>query len=147
GQDIAQLFHGTTVATNTLVQERGARVALITTAGFRDVLEIGRGGRKEIYNLRYAPPAPLVSKDLRFEALERLDSSGAVLHPLSEDSVAQVIAQVRQSGVEAVAICLLHAYANPVHELELAAAIAEELPEVMVTVSHEAASEWREFER
>jgi N-methylhydantoinase A len=147
GTDVAQLFHGATVAINALVQEQGARVALVTTAGFRDVLAIGRGGRQQIYNLRFAPAPPLVPRDLRLEVTERLDASGNILTPLDPESVDTVTAQIDASGAEAVAICLLHAYVNPTHELAVAAAIRTALPHVLVTMSHQVASEWHEYER
>ncbi|OUZ12419.1 hypothetical protein BHE97_01500 [Aeromicrobium sp. PE09-221] len=147
GADVSQLFHGTTVAINALVQERGARVALVTTAGFRDVLEIGRGGRPEIYNLRFRAPAPLVPRARRLEVAERLDASGKVLQPLDGESIATTVAQLREADPQAVAICLLHAYVNPMHELELAKALRAAFPEVPITMSHQVASEWHEFER
>ncbi|MEQ6898783.1 hydantoinase/oxoprolinase family protein [Microbacterium sp. KR10-403] len=147
GADIVQLFHGTTVAINALVQERGAKVALVTTAGFRDVLEIGRGGRPQIYNLRFAPTPPLVAREFRFEIAERLTASGDVLQPLTAGAVNELIEQLRESGADAVAICLLHAYSNPQHELALGDAIRNSLPGTRLTLSHQVASEWHEFER
>ncbi|WP_168588382.1 hydantoinase/oxoprolinase family protein [Saccharopolyspora sp. ASAGF58] len=147
GITISQLFHGTTVAINAVVQERGARVGLVTTAGFRDVLELGRGARPEVYNYRYAPPAPLVPRHLRLEVTERILPTGEVLMPLAIDEVDAIAATLKESDVEAVAVCLLHAYANPAHEQALVEALRASLPGVAVTASHEIASEWHEFER
>lgn len=145
--EVSQVFHGTTVAINALVQEKGADVALITTAGFRDVLEIGRGGRPEIYNLRHAPVSPLVARSLRLEVSERMDVSGQVLEPLDSSSVDAALDSIRNCGANSVAICLLHAYANPEHEIAVAAEIHRVLPHVRTTMSHQVVSEWHEFER
>ena len=118
---VAALIHGTTLATNALIERKGARTGLLTTAGFRDALEIGREGRYDMYDLFIDPPAPLVPRHLRLEVRERLYADGSVLTPLDAASAREAIAALLAQGVEAIAISLLHAYRNPAHELELAA--------------------------
>ncbi len=145
--DVHQLFHGTTVAINAVLQERGARVGLLTTAGFRDVLAIGRGNRPEIYNFLYRGPQPLVPRHLRREVPERLAADGSILTRLDLDAVDRESDVLVSHGVEAIAICFLHAYANPTHEAAAAERIRERHPAVTVTASHEIATEWREYER
>jgi N-methylhydantoinase A len=145
--EIERLFHGTTAGINAVIQARGAKVGLITTAGFRDVLEIGRGSRPEIYDALYLPPKPLVPRYLRREVPERLKADGSVILPLDEAALDREVDYLVEQGVEAVAICFLHAYANPKHEQQAAARVRERHPELSVTASHEVATEWREFER
>jgi N-methylhydantoinase A len=145
--DIDLLFHGATVAINAVVQERGARVGLITTQGFRDVLAIGRGARPQIYNLFYAPPEPLVPRYLRREVPERLLVTGEVLLPLDLDALDREVAFLLAQGVEAIAICFLHAYVNPAHERAAIAHIRERHPNLPLTTSSEVVTEWHEFER
>src|ERR671935_3176415 len=106
---VRAVVHGTTLATNALIERKGARTALLTTAGFRDALEIRHEGRYDMYDLFIDPPAPLVPRHLRREVLERLLPDGSVLHPLDEASARRVLAELVQDGVEAIAICLLHA--------------------------------------
>lgn len=145
--ELSMFIHGTTVALNTLVQERGAKTALLTTAGFRDVLELGRAGRPAIYDLRYQPAEPLVPRYLRREVTERTAPDGAVLVPLDLDAVRAEVEFLAAHGVEAVAICFLHAYANPAHEAAVAELVRAMLPGVSVTASSELVREWREYER
>ena len=145
--DIDLLFHGATVAINAVVQERGARVGLITTRGFRDVLALGRGARPQIYNLFYAPPEALVPRYLRREVPERLLVTGEVLLPLDIDALDGELDFLLAQGVEAIAICFLHAYGNPVHEREAVAHIRTRHPSLPVTASSEVVTEWHEFER
>ena len=111
--------HGSTVTINAVLERKGARTGLITTKGFRDVYEIGRGNRPEGYNLFFKRPVPLVPRDLRFEVDERLYASGEVLRPLDEASASAAISALRAAAVESVAVCLLHSYANPAHEEQL----------------------------
>jgi N-methylhydantoinase A len=144
---VAGLIHGTTLATNALIERKGAKTALLTTAGFRDALEIGREGRYDMYDLFIDPPAPLVPRHLRLEVTERLLADGSVLVPLDVDSVRAAIAALLAEGVEAVAISLLHAYRNPVHELAVAALVSELAPGLAVSRSSEIVPEIREFER
>ncbi len=111
--------HGSTVTINAVLERKGARTGLITTKGFRDVYEIGRGNRPEGYNLFFKRPVPLVPRDLRLEVDERLYATGEVLRPLDESSAKETIAALKAAGVESVAVCLLHAYANAEHEQRL----------------------------
>lgn len=146
--DIAQFAHGSTVATNALLTRRGAQAGLLTTAGFRDVMEIGTHDRiGNIYNILYRKPASPVPRRLVREVRERIDARGEVLHPIDlEDAWRQASALI-EMGVEGIAICLLHAYRNPAHEQALAALIRERAPGVSVFASHEVSPEFREFER
>jgi N-methylhydantoinase A len=144
---VRAVVHGTTLATNALIERKGARTALLTTAGFRDALEIGREGRYDMYDLFIDPPPPLVPRHLRREVSERLLADGSVLRPLDEDAARRVIADLAAAGAEAVAICLLHAYVNPVHERRLAALVREVAPGLPVACSSEVVPEIREYER
>ncbi len=145
--DLEMIIHGSTTAMNTILQERGARVGLITTQGFRDVLELGRGNRPEVYNLRYKPPKPLVPRYLRFEVPERLNYEGKVVHPLDEDATREVVRKLKSHGVKGIAICFLHAYANPAHERRVGEICREVYPEAHVAISSDITGEFREFER
>ncbi len=145
---IEDLGHGSTVATNAVLERKGASVAFIATAGFRDLLFMQRHDRRNIYDLFYAKPAPPVRRKDCFEAPERLRADGTVETPLDETKVsAELIPALKEGGYRAVAICLLNAYANPDHEKQLAAMIGAALPGVLVTCSHQVAREFREFER
>jgi N-methylhydantoinase A len=145
---VSRAIHGSTLVINTILQESGARSGLITTNGFRDVLEIGRGNRTDIYDFFWSAPAPLIPRHLRRQVQERIGFDGGVVEPLD---VAEVLDQARflveEGGVEVIAICFLHAYANPEHELTAAKEIRAAYPGIYVTASHEVAAEWREFER
>lgn len=145
--DIDLLFHGATVAINAVVQGRGARVGLITTQGFRDVLAIGRGARPQIYNLFYAPPEPLVPRYLRREVPERLLVTGEVILPLDHAALDREVDFLLAQGVEAIAICFLHAYTNPAHEREAVSHIRARYPNLPLTASSTVVTEWHEFER
>jgi len=145
--DVRSLIHGTTLATNALIERKGARTGLLTTAGFRDAVEIGREGRYDMYDLFIDQPAPLVPRHLRLEVKERIMADGSVLTPLDESTARAAITKLKDAGVEAVAICLLHAYRNPAHERALAALCAELLPAVPVSCSSEVVPEIREYER
>ncbi len=144
---IAEFIHGTTVVINAVTERRGAPTALVTTSGFRDVLEIGRANRPDLYNLAYAKPVPFVPRHLRFEVTERMTYLGTVVQPVCDAEVATVASQIAARHVEAVAVCLLHAWANPAHELQLAAALRTALPGICVVASHEVSGQWREYER
>jgi N-methylhydantoinase A len=146
-QSIDAFIHGTTVVINAVTERRGAATALVTTRGFRDVLEIGRANRPDLYNLAYAKPVPFVPRHLRFEVGERMTHLGAVAEPLSEADVDLVALQIASASVAAVAICLLHSWANSEHEQRLASALRERLPGVAVVASHEISGQWREYER
>ncbi|MFE1598992.1 hydantoinase/oxoprolinase family protein [Methylobacterium sp. ID0610] len=145
---VTDLVHGSTVATNAILERKGAAVAFVTTRGFRDVLFFQRHGRRNIYDLRYAKPAPPLRRKDCFEVTERLDASGAVVTPLDEAEIlASLVPALAAGGYGAVAICLLSAYAAPVHEARLRDLLAERLPGVRIACSHEIAREFREFER
>src|SRR5476649_1249188 len=145
---IEDLGHGSTVATNAVLERKGASVAFIATQGFRDLLFMQRHDRRNIYDLFYAKPAPPVRRKDCFEAAERLRADGTMETPLDESKVrAELLPVLKAGGYRAVAICLLNAYANPVHEKRLAALIAEALPDLLVTCSHQVAREFREYER
>ncbi|MGE0700711.1 MAG: hydantoinase/oxoprolinase family protein [Hyphomicrobiaceae bacterium] len=145
--DVVSFGHGTTVATNALIQGRGARTGLLTTDGFRDLLEIGRQRRPHLYDLQCDKPPLLVPRDLRKEVPERMRHDGRVEKPLDEAAVRRVAGELKAAGVEAVAVMLLYAYLDPRHEARVRAILAEELPDAFITASHEVAPEFREFER
>ncbi|WP_440465672.1 hydantoinase/oxoprolinase family protein [Pseudomonas sp. YH-1] len=145
--DIAFFAHGSTVVINTLTERKGVKTALITTRGFRDVLEIARGNAPDIFNPRYQKPPPFVARQLRLEISERLNHRGEVLTPLALEELPGLLEPLRQAEVQAIAICLLHAYRNPEHEQRLVAAIHEYWPEVAVIASHQVSRAWREYER
>ena len=144
---IIELIHGTTVATNAIIERRGARTGLITTEGFRDLLEIGRLRLAKLYDMDQERPPPLVRRRWRFEVEERLDHRGGVRRPLDSASIDRAIAALAAENLEAIAVCLIHAYANPAHERAVAHAIRERLPGIYLTLSSEVLSEIREFER
>ena len=125
----AKLFlHGTTVAINTILERSGAKCALLTTQGFRDIYEIGRVNRPESYNLFFEKHTPLIDRDLRFEIMERMDSQGTVLIPLDEEQVLAVARNAVSQGVQAIAILFLHSYRNPAHEQRAKAIVEKEFP-------------------
>ncbi len=147
GAAVTYLGHGTTVATNAVIQGRGALTGLITTEGFRDVLEIGRQTRPSQFNLRVERATPLVSREHRLEVKERMTWQGDVQVALDEASVRRAAAQLRESGVASVAVSLINSYRNPAHERAVRDILAEELPDTFVTISTDIAPEYREFER
>src|SRR6476660_313296 len=145
--DASFFVHGSTVTINAVLERKGARTGLITTKGFRDVYEIGRGNRPEGYNLFFKRPVPLVPRDLRLEVDERLYATGELLKPLDEASALETIGMLKAASVESVAVCLLHSYANPVHEERLGQLLRQRFPEAYVSLSHEILREFREYER
>ncbi len=145
--EITRFLHGTTVTINALVQRRGARVGLITTRGFRDVLELGRGNRPSIYDWVWVPPEPLVPRSMRAEVRERMGPDGSEIESLDLDDLGRELEHLARADVEAIAVCFLHAYANPKHEHQARDAIARVLPRCHVTLSSEVAAEWHEYER
>ncbi len=145
--DASLFMHGSTIAINTMLERTGARTALITTEGFRDVYEIGRINRPDAYNLYFRKHDPLVRRSMRFEVRERMTAEGDVHVALDEAGVRDVCAKLRGLDVEAVAIMFLHSYRNPAHERRVKEIVAEELPGVFVSASHELSQEYREFER
>ena len=144
---VKDLTHGTTVVINALTERKGAKTGLITTKGFRDILEIGRGNRPDLFNFNFKKPEPFVPRYLRLEVRERLDYLGRETEPLNEDDVRACVEKFKAEGVEAIAVVYLHAYVNPDHEARTKALIQQLWPEVMVTASHEVSKEWREYER
>ncbi|MGE0769257.1 MAG: hydantoinase/oxoprolinase family protein [Hyphomicrobiaceae bacterium] len=144
---VVRVIHATTLFTNALIERRGAVTGLITTRGFRDTLEIGRERKYELYDIAIETPAPLVPRNLRLEVDERIAADGRVLTPLDRDGVRAAALQLVEAGATSLVVGFLHAYANPAHENEAAAIVAEAAPTIAVTRSHEVASEIREFER
>ena len=145
--DVAHVGHGTTVATNLVIERKGALTGLLTTRGFRDVLEIGRQTRPHLYDYSRCKPPPLVMREHRLELHERLNARGEVLQALDDPELERAIETLRRSGVGAVAVCLLHAYRNPQHERRVRAAIERLFPQAYISVSSEVLPEFREFER
>lgn len=145
--DIVHLVHGSTIVVNALIERNGARTALVTTKGFRDIYEIGRINRPDAFNLSFTKHRPLVPREMIFEVSERLRADGARAVPLDEDSVRAVALKLARLDVEAVAVVLLHAYRNPAHEQRVGEILREELPGRYVTLSHEISREYREYER
>ena len=143
----ADVVHGSTVATNALLQRRGAPTALVATAGFADVLEIGRQDRPDLYALVPQKPPPLVPRQWRFEVRERVGADGQVVMPLDEASLAEVVERVAAAGVESVAVCLLFSFLRPEHEQHVGAALRARLPGVHVSLSSDILPEYREYER
>ena len=144
---IAELIHGSTIAINTLIERKGAKTGLVVTRGTRDVYIIGRGNRPESYNLFFHKHRPLVSRQLTREVAERVLSSGEVDAPLQKASVVEACKALKATGVEAVAVCFLHSYANPEHERIAGAMIRKAMPDVYLSLSHDILREYREFER
>jgi len=144
---ISFIVHGTTVGLNAFLERKGTRVLLLMTAGARDAYSIARHDRKELYTLRYRKPERLVPRHDVFEVTERLRWDGSVDAEFDESSLAPLVDAVLREGIEAVAVCLLHAYVNPEHELRAREVLLRECPGLSVTLSHEIAREWREYER
>jgi 5-oxoprolinase (ATP-hydrolysing) len=146
-EDCRALVHGTTLVANAIIERRGAPTGLLTTRGFRDVLEMGREQRYDIYDLFLSYPEPLVPRRCRLEVSERIDRDGLVRQPLDEQETVETVGRLVAEGVRAVAICFLHAYRNPTHERQAAAAVRAAFPELALSLSSEVAPEIREFER
>ena len=147
GTDVSRFMHGTTVATNAILEGRGARTALITTGGFRDLLEIGRQKRPELYDLQADKPRTLISRDLRFEVGERLNYKGEVVRTIDPDEVAEVVKTLKEKGADSVAVMLLNAYLNPENEAEIKEIMEQQYPEAFLTVSSDLSKQFREYER
>lgn len=145
---IEDFAHGSTVATNAILERKGERVAFITTAGFRDMLLLQRQDRRNIYNLRYANPASVVSRESCFEVIERMLADGSIDTDLDETDLTQrLIPELKRGEYRAIAVCLLNAFSNPAHEKRVAAILTEYLPEATVTISTDVVNEFREYER
>ena len=146
-KSVVSLVHAFTVATNALLTGKGAKVALITTRGFRDVLEIARLRMPQLYNMDWDKPRPLVPRRLRFEIEERMDADGQVVQTLDAQSVIAAINRMRGQGVDSVAVCLLHSYINPAHEQAVMELLRQHAPELSISASHQVLPEIREYER
>ncbi len=144
---LAEVVHGTTLITNTLIERKGARTALVTTNGMRDMLDIGREWRYDIYDLDIVMPQPLVDSGCRVEVCERLDARGNILEPLMTDEMERVAVELKKLQIDSVAVSLLHSYINDVHEKQLRDKLQMALPGVAISISSELASEIKEFER
>jgi N-methylhydantoinase A len=147
GASLAEVVHGTTLITNTLIERKGSRTALVTTSGHADLLDIGREWRYDIYDLDIELPQPLIAPGDRITVDERLDAHGSVLQPLGEAELAKVADRVKKLGVESVAVSLLHSYVNDAHERAIGRRLADALPGVAVSLSSEVAREIKEYER
>ena len=145
--NVAKLAHGTTVATNTILERRGAKTAVITTQGFRDVLEVGRGNRVVLYNIKATRPPPLVPRSRVYEAAERTLYDGSIRHAVDREEITAIAAKLAQLGIEAVAICFLHSYVNDSNEQATREIVANALPSAVVSISSEVLPEYREYER
>jgi N-methylhydantoinase A len=145
--EVGVFVHGSTVVINAITERRGARTALVTTEGFRDVLEVGRANRPDLYNLSYRKPKPFVPRRLRFEVRERISHTGDVLVPLDDAALESAAERLRVLDIDAVAICFLHAWTNPAHERRAAELLSRLLRGVEIVASHEVSAQWREFER
>ena len=144
---ISQIIHGTTLATNALIERRGAKTALITTQGFRDVIEMRTESRFEQYDLNLTLPAPLLTRDHRYVVNERMDANGKILIPLQKAEIDALAERLAQFGYDSIAVGLLHSYANDSHEKMIGRALADRLPDVMISLSSEVSPQMREYER
>lgn len=145
--DVDLIIHGTTLATNAIIERKGAKTSMVTTRGFRDVIEIGTEGRPEQYDVNILKPEPLVPRRRRFTIPERINSTGDVLHPLKETELEALIPKLDKAGTEALAICFLHSYANPMHETVARDYFAKRRPKWFISISSDISPEFREFER
>ena len=145
--DIGQIIHGTTLATNALIERRGAKTALITTEGFRDVIEMRTESRFEQYDLNLVLPEPLLPRQMRFTVAERVDARGDILIPLDRAEVEAVVDQIIEAGFESIAVGLIHSYLNPAHERLIRDVLADKMPGAMVSISSEISPQMREYER
>ena len=146
-QQIEYFVHGTTLGINAMLTRSGAKVAFVTTRGFRDIYVLGRTDREPMYDFKYKKPKSLVPRSLCFEVNERLNYKGQVLHPLDADQAREVAQRIVAQGVESVAVCFLHSYANPEHELAFERVFHEVAPQISVTLSHRLSRVYREYER
>lgn len=146
-KDFISFVHGTTIVINAITERKGAKTGLLTTEGFRDILEIGRGNRPDFFNLEYRKPTPFVPRYLRREIPERINYKGVETKAMDLSGLPAILNDFRADGVEAIAICFINSYANPAHEEAALAKIKELWPEVSVVASHQITREWREYER
>ena len=146
-EEVSFMVHGTTVVINALIEGKGAKTALITTEGFRDILEIGRSNRLEMYDALYKKPTPLVPRALRFGIRERINAAGEILIPLDLTAMDRIIAEMKRNGVETVAVCLLNAYSNPLHEEAIGQYLRKYYPDVVFSLSNNITRRYYEYER
>jgi len=146
-RNVGKIVHGTTLATNALIERRGPKAAMVVTRGFRDVLEMARESRYDIFDIDLRVPLPLVPRRLVFEVSERLDAHGRIVEQLAADDVRQIARELKALGVEAVAVCLLHSFRNPAHERAIAEILAADAPDISVSLSHDVMPDVREYER
>ena len=147
GEDVQSIIHGTTLIINTIIERKGARTGLLTTKGFRDIIEARKEKRYDLYDLGLELPAPLVARRHRMDVTERLDSDGKIVTPLEESEVDAAVEHLKSAGIESLAICFLHSYRNPIHEKRAAQVIRNRLPSLPVCLSSEVVPEIREYER
>lgn len=145
--ELGLIIHGSTVVVNALIERKGARTALLTTEGFRDVYEIGRINRPDAFNLSFTKHQPLIPREMIFEVPERLSADGTVMRLLDEEQARATARRLAEQGVESVAVTFIHSYRNPAHEVRMGEILREEIPGCYVTLSHEISREYREFER
>jgi len=143
---VLSIIHGQTLVINTIIERKGARVGLLTTKGYRDVLELQRSNRRDMYNFRYQKPDPIIPRYLRIEVEERVMADGSVLKPLNEEEVKNGVNKLLKEGVESICISFINSYSNPTHELR-AYEIVQENTDIPITMGHEITREWREYER
>src|SRR5690606_27165864 len=144
-KDVGFVCHGTTLATNAVLEGKWARSGMITTEGFRDVLELARQRRPSFFNLDVPKPTPPVARDVRMEVTERVAPDGEVILPLNEDAVLKAVDTLREAGCRAIAICFLHSYANPDHEMRAAELVRQRWPDVYLSTSSAVLAEFREY--
>src|SRR3990172_4400991 len=145
--EFVSFVHGTTIVINAITERKGAKVGLLTTEGFRDILEIGRGNRPDFFNLEYPKPKPFVPRYLRREIPERISYKGIESKPLDLSGLPAILNDFRAEGVQAIAICFINSYANAVHEEATLARVKELMPETSAVASYQITREWREYER
>ncbi|HEV7665252.1 MAG TPA: hydantoinase/oxoprolinase family protein, partial [Chloroflexota bacterium] len=146
-EQVQHVIHGTTLVTNAVIERKGSATALLTTKGYRDAYEIAREHRYDLYDLFLEMPEPLVPRHLRLEVDERVYADGRVAREPDAQAVARLVAELRDKGIEAIAICFVHSYANPAHEQLVGAIVGEVAPGVRVSLSSEVVPEIREYER
>src|SRR5712692_10616462 len=145
--DVGFIIHGTTLATNALIERKGARTVLLTTQGFRDTIELGTESRFDQYDINLVKQPPLVARNWRIPIIERVAADGEILLPLDESSVRDAVGRLRAEAIESVAVAFLHSYVQPVHDQRVRALLHEQLPGVSVSLSSEVSPEMREYER
>lgn len=146
-RSLDELIHGSTIATNAVIERKGAGTAFVTTGGFKDILNIQRGDKRNTYDIFYRKPAQLIPADLCYEVMERTDASGQVIVTLDDEDIKRLACSLEQADVRSIAICLLHSYVNPAHERKLKEALISRFPNTYIAISSEIKPEFREYER